>query len=115
MFVKQNPETKKKKKKKKDGFPFKFPSSQKCSTNDFFNLETITSSHYIQHITSNKNLVCLAITNLKYKDHSNFYQFLLLFSGNVSENPGPVQISPAVNTNVWQPLKKKTCIFFIVI
>ena len=26
----------------KDGFPFNFTSLQKCSTNEFFNLETIT-------------------------------------------------------------------------
>ena len=31
----------------KDGFPFNFTSLQKCSTNEFFNLETITSCHYI--------------------------------------------------------------------
>ena len=41
------------------------------------------------HSTLRKNLVCLAITNLKYKDYNNFYQFLLLLSGDVSLNPGP--------------------------
>ena len=79
----------------------------KCSTNDFFNLETITSFHYIKRTTLQGNLVCLAISNLKYKDHTNFYQFLLLLSGDVSLNPGPVQISSAMNTNVWEPLNKK--------
>ena len=54
-----------------------------------------------------KSLVCLAITNLKYKDFNNFYQFLLLLSGDVSLNPGPFQISPAVNTNIWEQLNKK--------
>ena len=91
----------------KDGFPFNFTSLQKCLTNEFFNLETITLCHYIQHITLHQNLVCLAITNLKYKDYNNFYQFLLLLSGDVSLNPGPVQISPAVNVNIWEPLNKK--------
>ena len=57
----------------KDEFPFNFTSLQKCWTNEFFNLETITSCHYIQHITLHENLVCLAITNLKYKDYNNFY------------------------------------------
>ena len=63
--------------------------------------------HYIEHITLHKNLACLAITNLKYKDYNNFYQFLLLLLGDVSLNPGPVQISPAVNPNIWEPLNKK--------
>ena len=59
------------------------------------------------HSTLRKNLVCLAITNLKYKDYNNFYQFLLLLSGDVSLNPGPVQISLAVNINICEPLNKK--------
>ena len=54
-----------------------------------------------------QNLVYLAITNLKYKDYNNFYQFVLLLSGDVSLNPGPLQISPTVNFNIWEPLNKK--------
>ena len=90
----------------KDRFTFNFTSLQKCSTNEFFNLETITLCHYIQHITLHQNLVCLAITNIKYKDYDSFYQFFLLLSGDVSLHPGPVQISLAVIVNIWEPLKK---------
>ena len=71
----------------KDGIPFNFISLQKCSTNKFFNLETITSCHYSQHLILKQSLVCLAVTNLKYKDYNNFFQFLLLLSGDVSLNP----------------------------
>ena len=99
----------------KDGFPFIFTSLQNCSTNESFSQETITSCYYIQHITLHKNLVCLAITNLKYKDYNNFYQFFLLLSGDISLNPQLVRISPAVNTNIWEPLNKKVCILFILI
>ena len=84
----------------RDGFPFNFTSLQKCLTNEFFKLETITSCQYIRHTTFHKNLVCLVITNLKYKDYKRFYQFLLLLPGDVSLDPGPVQISPAVNVNI---------------
>ena len=84
----------------KYGFSFNFTSLQQCSTNEFFNLETITSCHCIQHITLHKKFVCFAITNLKYKDYNNFYQFLLLLSGDVSLNPGPVPIYPPVNVNI---------------
>ena len=31
----------------------------------------------------------------------------MLLSGDVSLNPGPVQITPNVNTNIWEPLNKK--------
>ena len=95
----------------KDEFPFNVTCSQKCSTADFFNLKTRTLCHYIQHVTLHKSIVCLAVTNLKYKDYNNFYQFFLLFSGDVSLNPGPFYISPAVNTNIWKPLNKKGLLF----
>ena len=95
----------------KDGLPYNFTSLQKCSTNEFFNLETITSCHYIQHIILRRNLVCLAMTNLKYRNYNSFYQFLLLLSGDVSLNPGPVQISPPVNVNIWEPFYKKVLHF----
>ena len=91
----------------KDGLSSNFTSLQKCSINEFFNLETITSCHYIQHIILHRDLVCLAITNLKYRNCNCFYQFLLLLSGDVSLNPGPVQISPPVIVNIWEPFKKK--------
>ena len=87
----------------KDGLPASFTSLQKCSTNDFFNLGTITSCHYIQHIT----VFFFTITNLKYKVYNSFDQFPLLLSVDVSLNLEPVQISPAVNVNIWEPLNKK--------
>ena len=31
----------------------------------------------------------------------------MLLSGDLSLNPGPVQISLAVNLNIWEPLNKK--------
>ena len=31
----------------------------------------------------------------------------MLFAGDASLNPGPFQISLAVNTNIWEPLNKK--------
>ena len=58
-----------------DGLSFNFTSLRKCSTNEFFNLETMTSCHYIHHMTFHKNLVCLVITNLKYKDFKQFLSF----------------------------------------
>ena len=65
------------------------------------------SCHYIQHIILHRNFVCLAISNLKYRNYNSFYQFLLLLSGDVSLNPGPVQIPPPVNVNIWEPFNKK--------
>ena len=60
-------------------FHVNFTSLKNCLKNTFLYLEIVTSCHYTQIITLQKNLVCLIITNLKYKGHNNFYQFLLLF------------------------------------
>ena len=54
-----------------------------------------------------QNLVCLTVTNLKYKDYNNCYQFHLLLSEDVSLNPRPVQISPTVNINIYETLNNK--------
>ena len=54
-----------------------------------------------------KNFVWLVVTDLKYKDYNSFYQSLMLLLGDVSLNPGLVQISPAVNVNIWEPFNKK--------
>ena len=49
----------------------------------------------------------LAVANLNYKNYTNFYKFLLLLSGDVSLNPGPVQRSPDIGSTIWDPLNKK--------
>ena len=69
-----------------------FHSYKKCLKKGFFNLITLTSCHYIKHIKSHKNFVFLAVTNLRCKNHPNFYKLLRLLSGDVSLNPEPIQI-----------------------
>ena len=59
-----------------DGFNFNFSLLQKCPKNDFFNFKFLTSCHHIQHITLHKNLVFLAVTNLKFLEKFLKYQFL---------------------------------------
>ena len=63
----------------KDGLPPNFTSLQKCLTNEFFNLEITTSCHYIQHIILHRNLICLAISNVKYRNYNSFDQFFCYF------------------------------------
>ena len=84
----------------KDGFSFNFISLQKRLTNEFLNLETIKSYYVIQHVPLHENLVCLAIIQILYTNINNFYQFFLVLSRDVTPNPGPVQISPAVILNI---------------
>ena len=84
----------------KDGFSFNFISLQKRLTNEFLNLEIIKSYYVIQHVTLHENLVCLAIIQILYTNINNFYQFFLVLSRDVTPNPGPVQISPAVILNI---------------
>ena len=49
----------------------------------------------------------MAVANLKYKNYTNFYKFLLLLSGDVSLNPGPVQRSSDITSTIREPLNKK--------
>ena len=90
-----------------DGIHFNFSLLQKCPKNDFFNLETLTSCRHIQHITVLKSFVFFAVTNLKYKNYTNFYKFLLLLSEDISLNPGRVKRFPDISSTVWEPFNKK--------
>ena len=65
----------------------------------------IVSLYSIYNIVSKFSL--FGCYQSKIQDYNNFYQFVLLLSGDVSLNPGPVQISAAVNVNIWEPLNKK--------
>ena len=90
-----------------DGFHFNFSVLQKCPKSGFFNLETLTSCCQTQHKTLHKIFVFLAVTNLKNKNYTNFYKFLLLLSGDVTLNPGPIQRSPDISSTIREPLNKK--------
>ena len=48
----------------------------------------------------------MAVADLKYKSYTNCYKFLLLLSGDVSLNPGPVHRSPDISSTIWEPLNK---------
>ena len=49
----------------------------------------------------------MAVTNLKCKNDTNFYKFLLSLSGDVTLNPGTIQRSPDINSAIREPLKQK--------
>ena len=67
----------------------------------FFNLETLTPCHDIQHITLQKNLVFfLTVTNLKCKKYPDSFKFPLLLLVEASLNPGSVQRSPDINSTI---------------
>ena len=81
--------------------------SEKC----FFQFKNfIILSSYSTHNIIQK-FCFLAVANLKYKNYTNFYKFLLLLSGDVSLNPGPIQRSPDINSTIWEPLNKKSLHF----
>ena len=89
-----------------------FRTFTKCPKNDFFNLETFTLCHHIQHITLHVFFFFFffffffAVTNLKSKNYTNLYNVILLLLGDVSLNSGPIQRSPNINSTIWKPLNK---------
>ena len=67
------------------------PQSQlrKCFTKYFFLVEVLDLCNRL-HESYHHNQDCfIAISALKYKNYSKFYQMFLLLSGNISLNPHP--------------------------
>ena len=53
----------------------------------------------------------MAVTSLKYKHYTNFYKFLLLLSGDLRLNPGPIQRFPDISSTISETLNKKGLYF----
>ena len=48
------------------------------------------------------NLNLLTLSEMNFRDHTEFFRFILLLSGNINLNPGPTQIS-----KTWSVFKKR--------
>ena len=73
-----------------------------CTKVVFYSSYTLSLISEIGHTDLQNDLFFSILINLKGLTHSNFYQSLLVLSGDISLNPGPVQ-----NTDVWDPFKKR--------
>ena len=79
-----------------------------CSKSEFYSSESIKLQENINNINRNRSLAYFAISKLrnKPKHFLKFYQILLLFSGDISLNPGPYQMQ-FNDDKIWEPLETR--------
>ena len=78
---------------------------RKCFTNDFFSVEVLDLCYRLHDLYHHYQDCFFAISVLKYKNYSKFYQMLFLLSGVISLNPGLTQNS--VSQSFWKSFKNK--------
>ena len=83
---------------------------RKYFTKDFFRVEVVDLCNRLHDSYHHYQDCFAAISVLKYKNYSTFYQMLLLLSGDISLSPGPTLNS--VSQSFWKPFKNKGLHFF---
>ena len=78
-----------------------------CVKREFFTIESIDICNSITNIYLRNSLNYFTISRLKYKNHTLFFQHLLLLSGDISLNPGPLQEQSQLNNEMWSPFRKR--------
>ena len=78
---------------------------RKCFTKVFFSVEVLDLCYRLHNSYHHYQDCLFAISVLKYKSYSKFYQMLLLLSGDISLNPGPTPNS--VSQSFWKPFENK--------
>lgn len=74
-----------------------------CSNIEYFTVESTNIGNSFQTFFLQNNLRILSISNLKYRNHYLFFKFLILLSGDVNINPGPVHRAQGIdNSNEWE-------------
>ena len=61
-----------------------------CTDLEFFTIESIKLNNKISYSLLKTNLNLMVISKLKFKKHVNFFKYLLLLSGDINLNPGPI-------------------------
>ena len=77
----------------------------KCFTKDFFSVEVLDLCYRLHDSYHHYQDCFFAISVLKYKSYSKFYQMFLLLSGDISLNPGPTPNS--ISQSFWKPFENK--------
>ena len=76
-----------------------------CSNKTFFSIETIKQCDQINNNHLWHNLLLSVITKFYFSNHSVYYKYIILLSGDISLNPGPVQTS--YPNDICDPFKNR--------
>ena len=78
-----------------------------CRKHEFFTFDYIDTSENIQSLQTQLTINHFSISKLKYKNLNSFSQLLLLLSGDISLNPGPVHQGTLQCSNEWNVFKNR--------
>ena len=94
-------------------FPQKIPGFIFCeylkehTTSEFFTYESIKSCGFANMVCFNRELKLFCFSKLRYRNNKNYFRLLLLLSGDISLNPGPINGSQQYNNDQWAVFKKR--------
>ena len=63
-----------------------------CPKNEFFTIETIRFTNKINELFLETNFKLFSLSKMRNKNNHLYLKMLLILSGDVSSNPGPVNI-----------------------
>ena len=72
-----------------------------CSKHEFFTFDYIDTCENIESLGTHLTINHFSILTLKYKSFNSFSQLLLLLSGDISLNSGPINQDILECTNEW--------------
>ena len=80
-----------------------FPDNtlKNITTSGFFTYESIKDSNFASMICFSRELSLFCLSNLRYWNNKTYFRLLLLLSGDLSLNPGPIDGSEQRNYNQW--------------
>ena len=84
-----------------------YEAIRSCSRHEFFTFDYIDTCENIQLLETQRTINHFLISELKYKNLNSFPQFLLLLSGDISLNPGPVHQGTLQCSNEWNVFKNR--------
>ena len=70
-----------------------------CNWSQFFTLETLEKIQSIHASRLRKTFALLAVSKVRYKYNSSFFELLLLLSGDLSLNSAPFQNHQSIDNN----------------
>ena len=92
-------------KKSRSSFPEN--TLNNISASEFFTYESIKASNFARMFCFNQELNLVCFSNLSYQNNKTYFPFLLVLSGDISLNPGPITGSQQHNYDQWAVFIKR--------
>ena len=77
-----------------------------CTNFEFFTIESINICNSLNKCFMKNNFNLITLSKLKHQRNLSYYKHLLLLSGDISLNPGPVH-EYELNNEFWSPFRKR--------